>query len=99
LTLTLETLLQHLAFHRDFRIAKTKEDQNQNPEKREKLQISLLFSDLQSPISINGGLDFSRASKDCIVKALSLRDSSIPCRSTLSSLSRSYNQTFLLCKL
>ncbi|KAF6152488.1 hypothetical protein GIB67_023182, partial [Kingdonia uniflora] len=36
---------------------------------------------------------------DCIVKALSLRDSSIPCQSTLSSLSRSYNQTFLLCKL
>ncbi|KAF6151192.1 hypothetical protein GIB67_037400, partial [Kingdonia uniflora] len=36
---------------------------------------------------------------DCIVKALSFRDSSIPCRSTLSSLSRSYNQTFLLCKL
>ncbi|KAF6161293.1 hypothetical protein GIB67_009180, partial [Kingdonia uniflora] len=28
---------------------------------------------------------------NCIVKALSLRDSSILCRSTLSSLSRSYN--------
>ncbi|KAF6136880.1 hypothetical protein GIB67_018919, partial [Kingdonia uniflora] len=69
---------------------------------REKLQISLLLSKVSrsiSPISINRALDFSRASKDRIAKALSLRDSSILCRSTLSLLSHSYNRTFLLCKL
>ncbi|KAF6135067.1 hypothetical protein GIB67_036466, partial [Kingdonia uniflora] len=61
---------------------------------KKNLQNSLLFYKLSrsiSPISINGGLDFSRASKDCIVKALSLCNSSILCRSTLGSLSRSYN--------
>ncbi|KAF6145304.1 hypothetical protein GIB67_017015, partial [Kingdonia uniflora] len=63
------------------------------------LSLALQVSRSLSPISIKGGLDIFRASKDCIVKALSLSDSSILCRSTLSSLPRSYNQTFLLCKL
>ncbi|KAF6149050.1 hypothetical protein GIB67_018628, partial [Kingdonia uniflora] len=77
----------------DLRIAKKKGPKPKSEKKKNQNFRSI------SPISINGGLDFSKASTDYIVKALSLRDSSIPCQSTLSSLSRSYNQTFLLCKL